>query len=695
MAWMKRINDMFSAPVGSPFDGALAEARRVRCGGDAAGALERIQYAENLASYGEQTTDVAFERGRILIDLRRLDEAQDVFDRMQRGASGGRAKALAQIGLGELAAARGDQDAARTAFEAAVSLTRGGSSIGFSDVAALSRGLLADAALRDGGGRYADHLLREALSMLPIEADRGLRGWLTGLQGEAALENGQIAQGMTLLDQAMALSVAAGCRVDSRRWAARMGERALAEGRVEDAHAAFTRVLSLYPAEAAGGDFCDALVGMSRAALALRDAQQHEEALRYAEKGLKIAESLQDSRRIGRAHGVVGEALKALGRSEEALPHLRAVLTGAADAPLSARRALGGALFAAGEHAAALTTYEDAITRADHHGSPLERADLRRDLGLARWRLRDYSGAIQAWTTAAPLYEEANSLAQSARIYVDIANARRCLGARSRAVKDIEHALMQLNAVEREDVETRGVVLANAAMIYAEGADAESADSFFKEAIELAASAGDRAAQATRLGNYGWFLLLVGRPRRAQTTLEQALAISQELGLKLQEAVETDNLGLVHDALGEYPRALDLHQRAETLASEPEWTAVFRVNAANTLTALGRADEALSLVDQALAAGGSDETRIAALIAQARARLAAGSLEGVDSTLDDAVAHARRLDHRRLLAEALAERSRLQSRQGDHEAAGASWSEAQKLYLLLHMPQGKLSPDWL
>ncbi|MBK8026761.1 MAG: tetratricopeptide repeat protein [Chloroflexi bacterium] len=257
--------------------------------------------------------------------------------------------------------------------------------------------------------------------------------------------------------------------------------------------------------------------------------------------------------------------------------------------------------------------------------------------------------------------------------------------------------MMLLNAIEREDAETRGVVLSNAAVVYAESADAESADAFFKEAVDLAVASDDRVAQATRLGNYGWFLLLVGRPRRAQTTLEQALVLSQELGLKLQTAVQTDNLGLVRDALGEYTAALELHEQAVQLTTDKGWQSLFRANAANSLISLGRYDDALALLDTMLVAARAqphDDALVAGLIAQARARLAVG-LHSIEPVIDEAIAVARKLDHRRLLAEALAERSRWQARQGQSDGALASWDEAQKLYLLLHMPQGKLSPDWL
>ncbi|MFN8448689.1 MAG: hypothetical protein U0521_08900 [Anaerolineae bacterium] len=93
-------------------------------------------------------------------------------------------------------------------------------------------------------------------------------------------------------------------------------------------------------------------------------------------------------------------------------------------------------------------------------------------------------------------------------------------------MKDYEQALMVLNSLDGADQETRGLVLSNAANAYAEQGDVESADAFFTEAITIAEHLGDPVAESTRNGNYGWFLLLVGRPRRAMTTLERALSIS-------------------------------------------------------------------------------------------------------------------------------------------------------------------------
>ncbi len=285
-----------------------------------------------------------------------------------------------------------------------------------------------------------------------------------------------------------------------------------------------------------------------------------------------------------------------------------------------------------------------------------------------------------------------------ARLYCDIGSARKALGHRLRALKDYEQALMLLNSLSENDQETRGLVLSNAANAYAEQGDAESADAFFTEAISIAEHLGDHVAETTRSGNYGWFLLLVGRPRRAIATLERALTISQQHNLTLQSGIQIDNLGLVHDALAEYPVALEKHRKALESVTDPAWAGQIKVNLANTLISTHELDQAQVLLDDALAQARdaqNGELIIAALVGQARLWVTREQAASAEDGLSEALTLARKLENRRLLAEALSIRSQQQAALGHADEASAAWEEAQRNYLMLHMPQGKLQPAWL
>ncbi|NJO83742.1 MAG: tetratricopeptide repeat protein [Blastochloris sp.] len=364
-------------------------------------------------------------------------------------------------------------------------------------------------------------------------------------------------------------------------------------------------------------------------------------------------------------------------------------------------RSLATAQAESGDTDAAVEMYKRAIAGAVKVEAVLELAQARRDLGLLYLKRKQMTEAIQVWLEALSIYEERNAHAQIARLQCDIGNARRAIGQFQRSLRDYEQALMTLNLVDENDLETRGLVLSNAANIYAEQGDVESADAFFNESVALADKLGDRAAEATRLGNYGWFSLLVGRPRRAMSALERALKLSQELRLPLQSAVQTDNIGLVHDVLGEYELALDQHRRALALLGEGGsryWRASFLINQAHTLTMLRRPDEAQPLLDEALKIGRAEDNSELVIRAQTgigEVALLRDDPNAADTPLNEAIALARRIEARRLLALALSARSQQLAALERIADANAAWEEAQRWFTMLHMPQGKTSPAWL
>jgi tetratricopeptide (TPR) repeat protein len=421
-----------------------------------------------------------------------------------------------------------------------------------------------------------------------------------------------------------------------------------------------------------------------------------------AEQAVNAAQTLGDTHAEVAARGALGVALRAADRSEEALAHLQAALDAEdGETQIEVLRSLAAAYTDTGEDDAAIALYGRAIQQAERFGAALELAQSRRDLGLVYLKRRELTKAIIEWSTALPIYEERKAHAQVARLCVDIGNARKLLGQGQRAMKDFEQALMTLNNVDEADFETRGLVLSSAANAYAEQGDVESADAFYNESITLADRLGDRHAEATRFGNYGWFLLLVGRPRRALSMLERALRLSQALNLALHAAVQTDNIGLAHDGLGDFASAQEHHEKALDLIeplNEPRWQAVFRVNLALTLLSLERADAPEPLLTAALEVGrqlDDSEIIIRALTGLASVQIKRRQPGAAESALEEALRMARRMELRRLLAEALAIRSQQLTLLGKHTDATAAWTEAQRLFALLHMPQAKQPPLWL
>lgn len=674
---------------------ALEAAWQAQIAEDYPTALETLERAIALArETGDQAAEVVavLHKSEIFMRQGRYAEAEALNQNALSNAKGQTQRSYIQTMIGMVAQAQGDNVNARAAYERALDDAR---AAGSEAAEGRALGRLADMYLQDKNASYAIRLLKEALPKLAAAGDNEPTSYFTGILGQAMIESGQDVEGQHLLDRALRIAEQIGYKGYARHWASVLGERAMNEARYSDAHGYFSRWLRLFPPGTADAEYATAVTQMSRASLSLR---KPDEALQYAKIALQTAETLDDAKLKQAAHGAMGTALRSLGQSEDALPHLQAAAESASSIVL---RHLAAAQVDSGATDAAIQTYQRGMQAAQADDNTLERAHIHRDLGLAYMRQQNLPAAINEWTAALPLYEAQKAASQVARIYCDIGNARRLLGQRARAMKDYEQALMLLNSVDANDLETRGLVLSSAANAYAEHGDAESADSFFTEAISLAERTGDRAAETTRCGNYGWFLLLVGRPRRAMSMLERALPISQALGMTLQAAVQFDNLGLVYDSLGDYPAALDKHRKAlallrETHADASPWAGQISVNLANTLLSMSSEDDAAPLIEAAVTQGresGQNELLISALTAQARLRLHTG--ESADAPLTEAIALARKIDNRRLLAEALAMRSQQHAALERADEAAAAWSEAQRLYLMLHMPQGKIQPAWL
>ncbi|MCA9906313.1 MAG: tetratricopeptide repeat protein, partial [Anaerolineae bacterium] len=393
--------------------------------------------------------------------------------------------------------------------------------------------------------------------------------------------------------------------------------------------------------------------------------------------------------------------LHTLGRDDEAIPHLRAASDQVDGTRTDVLRVLAAAYASAGDQDSALATAMQAVHTAERAGDRIEQAQAWRDLGLLHQHAARAQDAIGAWTTAIQLYEGEHAQAQVARLYCDVGTARKLLGQHPRALRDYEKALTALNLVDQADLETRGLVLSNAANAFAEQGDADSADSFFNESIGLADRLGDVGAASIRRSNYAYFLVQTGRPRRAISLLEEALRMSQKQGMPLQTAIQLDNLGLAQDAVGDLEAARTAHQQAldllETL-DQPFWRISAQINLGHTQMAQGETAAAEALIETALAA--AREHEFVELSARAAIELALISIqrqayERAQTLLDDALGSARRLDMRRWLAAALSAQSQLRAAQGDLPAATSTWEEAARYYNMLRMPPGKQHPAWL
>ncbi|NDJ63116.1 MAG: tetratricopeptide repeat protein [Chloroflexi bacterium] len=678
---------------------ALDRGRKAKLAEDydeALGALDEALTQARAAQDPAALTIVTLHHAEVLIQQARWDEARAVLSEIRERPQSDIQLAYAHNGLGAVAQAQGQWPEARSEYERALKYARSGGAAGAEGRAL---GQLAGTYLQEGNASYAIHLLRDALPKLNVAGDVEMSSAFVGMLGQAMIQSGQDVEGQHLLERALRLAEQIDYRLYERHWSLVLAGRAASEGRYTDARAHYGRAVRLFDRVPPSAAQVEALTQTSKMCLSLHD---HEEALHYARTAVEVSQQVGDAKLTVMAQGTLGVVLRALGQSAEAIPYLEAAAQAQEGrAQIDVLRSLAEAHVDNDAFDTAISIYERAIMLAETQEAALEQAQAQRDLGLAYLKAGRLAEAITAWSAALAIYEQKKAYAQMTRLHCDIGNARKVLGQGARAMRDYEQALMVLNSVDEADLETRGLVLSNAANAYAEQGDIESADAFFNEAIQLADRLEDRVAEATRNGNYAWFLLMVGRPRRAIATLERALRLSRELKLPLHQAIQTDNLGLAHDSLGEYETALGYHQQALDLIlplNRPHWEMAVRINLGNTLIALAQPAAAVPLFTAALDHGRArDEAELVvrALSGLARAEVAAGRPDAASGPLEEAINLARKVDMRRWLAEALSVRSQQQAALGDHAGASTIWAEAQHLYTILHMPQAKRPPAWL
>lgn len=596
------------------------------------------------------------------------------------------------IVLGTLSQARGDWTEARAYYEQALKVSQ---NAGSTSGEARALGHLADTYLAENNASYAVHLLRDALPKLNSSGDIDMSSYFVGQLGRAQILTGQLTEGERLLHRALRLAEQGQHRRFERMWSLELGQRALTALRYDEAQKHYQRALPLL--NDGSPEKVAALCSLSKVHLHLHEIDQ---ALAYAQQASDSAGLLNNLRLTVLAQAALGMSLRASGQSVRAIAALEKAAENCKESDtllVEILRNLAAAQADIADDEAAVETYQKALEQARSINSPLEQAQTHLELGLLHAQRKQMQLAIQAWSAALSLYEAERYHAQVARLYCDIANARKYLGQGQRAMKDFEQALVLLNSID--DWSTRGTVLSNAANAYADQGDIESADAFFTEAITIATKTGNRDAEATRRGNYGWFLLVTGRPQPAIVTLEHAIRISQQQGLNLQVAVQTNNLGVAHRTAGNLHAGLTYQEQALELMQnvrDAHWQGVILTDLADTLFLMERIDEAETYFNNAAHLGREHndiELIIRALTGQARIALQRGKIEEAGDMLRQATAYARKADMRRLLAEALQVHSQQQAAANHPNESLSLWHEAQKLFTLLRIPH--LQPDWL
>lgn len=691
----------------------LERMKRYKRSGDYDKALAEIEQATAIISgYQEALVNetlpfaLRLHTADIYTQQKRYADAQNILLTLQNEAEQHRQKAYLAyvlIALGVWEQEQEQWDLARDYYERALRVSKEYKLLGAEGRA---QGHLADTYLHDGNASYASYLLQEAIPKINTSGDMELSSYFVGRLGESFIIEGKKAEGHNLIGRALRIAEQMEYRYYQIRWRTVLATEALREGLYDDARRLLTNVLAQMSQQSVKDPEKTALIlcRLCKVCLRLNDIPA---ALDYSQQAGEFSEAVSPRLKLLMAV-VSGIIARTIHDYSQAVAHLRMAVDGGyldqtwtegEFSSVEVLRNLAVAYTEVGEYPLAKTMFDKSLELAEISDDPLDIGAVQRDIGIFYMRQHQLDEALKAWMVALRVYEKRGQYARVARLYCDIAHFRRQNGQFKRAVQDYQMALQTLSSVD--DIETRGVILANTAIAFVDYGDMETVDSFFTESIQIAGQLSDRLAEATRRGNYGWFLCITGKPDRALETLEYALRLSEQVGAKTQSAIQTDNIGLVYDNKGDAEKAVYYHAKAwEKLAGSNEihWRGIVSANLGNSLVSLGKYTEAEQLLDVALQSGkqeNDDEVIARALMGLTRLKMAQNANDDMTEWLNEAQIRADATYSRRLIGDVYALKSRYYAHQEDFERAGDAWQKASALYRLLGLPISDTQPAWL
>jgi tetratricopeptide (TPR) repeat protein len=662
----------------------LEKARRELYQEDYSQALKDLDEANQLLDKTKENRasfDIAFSRADVLTSLERFEEAETLLQELRKDCEIRQMKAplaYTLASLGQLAQKQCQWEKAQSYYEAARDIAQGLKTTGAMGRAAAH---LADLHLQDGNANYAVYLLEDALPKLDKSGDKELIGYFQGRLGLAHIQIGNREQGQRALLAGLDTAQKLQHRGQMRSLHLFLAQTLAEAGDFRRARQHYLATLGLNPQPLERGKL---LCQLSICSLKLQDSAS---AKQEAEAALEIAKEHNDPSLLAQAQACLGLALE----GESALPYLqeaaKAYESFKADSIyIDVLRRLASLQ----ENNTAKASLEKAAALASN--MPFAAAQAQSDLARLYQDEKQLKEALTAWQQAAKLYQETSQTGHQARVESEIAAIYEQLGDGRMALREYGHALEHISHLD--DAITRGIVLANVAAAYSEFGEIETAQDFFKEAIEIAQRGANPAVEALRRGNYGRFLTLTNRAKQGHVQIQQAKSMSETLGLNTQAAIMRGNEALAFAIQGDYQAATEAFADAvERLAQEPAWQALVLAHWGDMLLEQGKQPAPYQNALEIAKA----ENLIPVII---QLHLGLANLALLEKRLDDAQAHlseidsiSKRLYYKRFLALLHQSWSKVYAAQGKTTEAQSAWEEAKKLRSLMRMPP--ILADWL
>ncbi|MCX9078752.1 MAG: tetratricopeptide repeat protein, partial [Candidatus Methanoperedens sp.] len=434
------------------------------------GATEQaMQYYQQGLTLARQYHDVRAEQfflsgiGALLVQSRQYEQGEQFLREALEAARKQHQSVLiarSLSNLGELYAAQKDWAQAQTHHQQALDVAR---PTGDAATIVLALENLARDYVEQSNPSYATHLLKEAFQIAQKAQSPVLVAGVSGRMGEAMLAMGDRAGGRKWLEQGLHMSYQTGRNRLVLRWMMDLAGVDIQEGHYLDAMQRYEKAEEL--ARRTGQQqpefFLQLALNLGQVYQRLGDYTQ---ALIQAERAHLHANELHDAKSAALAVGRQGLALQGLKRNEEAAVKLQEGLRYFEDGVLSDTTEKAGLLLALGRAQQrsgaieeAIATFQMVLAQTDSEKNPVKRAEALQLLASVYTSHLEREVALKTYQEALALFENAQKLLSNV-----------------------------------DDRVTRGLVLSNAANLYTDLGDLETARSFYEESIQIARDRRDR-----------------------------------------------------------------------------------------------------------------------------------------------------------------------------------------------------------
>ncbi len=260
-----------------------------------------------------------------------------------------------------------------------------------------------------------------------------------------------------------------------------------------------------------------------------------------------------------------------LGQHAAAIETLRDALTRATQAGDTREQAIalcqiGWSQGQLGQHAAAIATLRDALTRATQAGDTREQAIALRHIGFCQGELGQHAAAIETLRDALTRATQAGDTREQATALRYIGWSQGELGQHAAAIETLRDALTR--ATQAGDTREQAVALR--LIGFSQGALGQHAAAIetLRDALTRATQAGDAPEQAVALRHIGFSQGALGQHAAAIETLRDALTRATQAGDTREQAEALRLIGFSQGALGQHAAAIETLRDALTRATQ-------------------------------------------------------------------------------------------------------------------------------